>query len=157
MKKEVFAYVAGLLDGEASFSIWHRQYKATSTHGRVTYSNIRVGMTDEKVILWLKENFGGCITHMKPVGNRKDAWVWSIFNKRDVNNLLKKLLPFLRVKKRPAEIMIKFNNTFHPSNYIVGKGTRIKDDVWKRRVELIHELSLLNAKGRKPRSNPYKN
>lgn len=110
------AYIAGFLDGEGYIGIsvhrrkdWKRPYYTTQ---------INIYNTDIFVLQSMVENAGvGTIYlgHRKERPHHKVIYVWRTTGIKAIE-LLKELLPYLRVKKEQAELAIRFPNdgrTFH--------------------------------------------
>lgn len=87
----------GYLDGEGYFAA-----------GRKTHTfGLRVAMTDECVIDWLHEHFGGCVSRagLTTTGNR--VYTWILQRQADLLYLLPQLAPLLVAKRAQAEAMIR--------------------------------------------------
>lgn len=81
------AYLAGLIDGEG--------YLKVEKWGTI---RLTIGMTDEKTICWIQENFGGNVKEQKtPKG--KPFYVWRMNQGKDLFYLLLLVIPFLITKK----------------------------------------------------------
>ena len=105
-KETDLAYAAGIIDGEGNIGI----YANTSMAGYPRYRlRVRVTNSDEWLIHWLKNNFGGSIgVQQQPEGkNWKPAWYWTI-SCNTAMNFLVEILPYLRLKKSQAELAIEF-------------------------------------------------
>ena len=96
-------YLAGLIDGEGCLDfISSKKYK---------YPQIRVALkeSDSKVLFLIKDIYGGRINHRGKQKSWKDYWseqdLWTIGGEK-ANKLLKRLLPYLVVKKQKAEILL---------------------------------------------------
>lgn len=97
---EVLAYAAGFIDGEGSF----RLFKGRGA----LVTSLSVSNTNLPVLTWLQEKFGGSIhNHRAATSIWKKCWVWRCSTLR-TRGLAKALLPFLRVKRRHAELIIAF-------------------------------------------------
>jgi len=108
MKETDLAYSAGIIDGEGNIGI----YANTGKHGFPAFKmRVRVNNTDEWLIHWLKENFGGSVGMVDrgPKYNRnwKPSWWWTI-SCRKAMLFLEMIFPYLRLKKPQAELAIKF-------------------------------------------------
>ena len=60
MNKSILAYAAGIIDGEGCIGVY--QHKLNPKRGEIHprhILNVKVAMTDKKVILWLYKHFGG--------------------------------------------------------------------------------------------------
>ena len=112
-KKDKLIYLASMIDGEGTF------YISPNPNYR---SRIVIVNTDERIIRWLLNNFGGLVysrTDKKhPHWKLKYEWIVS---KCDMAQLCKALLPHLVSKKEQAETMIKLRNSYTRSK---GNGTK---------------------------------
>src|SRR6267142_5471025 len=102
---EVYAYTAGILDGEGSFLIAKSPTFYTS---RVT-----VVMTDRRPIDWLQEHFPGN-NHPSAARNPEhaDQYLWGITNKYHLMEFIPNVLPYLQVKRVQAELVLQFCKQF---------------------------------------------
>ena len=82
------AYLAGLVGGEGCLKI--------EKWGTI---RLALGMTDEKTIDWIYNNFGGTKTEQKTAGG-KPFYVWRMNQGKDLFYLLLLLIPFLVNKKK---------------------------------------------------------
>ena len=115
MKATDKAYIAGIIDGEGCLSISNpRPRDGCSEHV------LRVGMCDKETILFLKETTGiGSIHKPRKLPSGKLFWTW-VVSIHPASRLLKKLLPYLRSKKKQAEIFIKASSVSgkHREKYV---------------------------------------
>lgn len=99
------AYLAGLIDGEAYIGIKKSQRKdaaAPSYHAR-----IQVRMVDEPAIAFLTHELGGRYYHERPAaGMRRALYCWQASDAL-AERILRALLPYLRVKRRNAEAVLR--------------------------------------------------
>ncbi len=157
MSKLTAAYVAGIIDGEGSIGITRvtkPQNKKQIGHN----ARIRVTMTDKDIIYWLKNSFGGYATFEKRPYPWKDCYTWTIRDSDIVKRFLDKVYPYLRVKKKQADIMRQMIKTFENSSYNMvqnfshnhyfGVHREIKEEIFTRREELCRQLKALNQKGK---------
>lgn len=77
-----YAWAAGVLEGEGCFAIFRRSDRRSTTGVA-----IHCEMTDEDVVLRLREVFGVGTIHLRPnvagrrdARNRKPTWIWSVQN-----------------------------------------------------------------------------
>lgn len=103
-KALILAYTAGFLDGEGCIRINKRLPK----NNRSMSYNLFVSITqkDGEIMDWLQGNFGGTILLNN---KRKKSWIyeWRITEVKAFN-FLKEILPFLKYKKKQAEIALQF-------------------------------------------------
>lgn len=91
------AYVAGLADGEGSFSAGRPS--ATQVSPRFSMS-----LTDLQLLEWCAATFGGTICKHSAAakwGNKKQAWVWSIIG-QPLCDFVEAIAPYLKLKRRQA-------------------------------------------------------
>jgi hypothetical protein len=103
------AYVAGLVDGEGSIVIGcsHRANRLPNHWLQVGITNI-----DKELIDWLLNTFGG---HLSDYSHRpRHCWVWRVMG-NEAKQFLQSILPYLRIKKKQAEIAIAFQD--HSAQY----------------------------------------
>lgn len=100
------AYIAGLLDGDGFIFI-----SACKPHGfsPVHYLRIGVSICNQSIIIWLRSNLGG----LAQIEKKHSGWgdkprsQWTIGRNR-AENILKQILPYLRIKKPQAELALQF-------------------------------------------------
>ena len=135
MKDTELSYIAGLVDGEGSISI----SKPTNSNNSFTLE-VTVTNKDKQVISWLKESFGGGIrVKYKPEEKFywSDCYGWKISAQKGLV-FLKKILPFLRIKKRQAELAIEFQESIrYMSGKLVPTNTlNVRYGMWKSMIKL---------------------
>lgn len=98
-KLKSIAYLAGIIDGEGCIMI-------SRPHGDFSYYSMRleVAQKDGKLMDYLIGSFGGSIRDSR---NGASVWKWQLSGKKAVE-LLTTCLPFLVVKKKQAEIAIRW-------------------------------------------------
>lgn len=115
MKEEIeMAYSAGILDGDGSFSLlFHRS--TTKKTWRSFYepciqlSNAFKGMSE-----FLHQHFGGSLRIKKPQKeHHKILYVWSLRSREGCRKLIEKVMPYLRLKKDQANLMLDFFRIDH--------------------------------------------
>jgi len=94
------SYIAGLFDGEVEISI--------TSSGRSYSLNLRWTKTDYFILRFLKNIFGGSVRKVKPQSYyRFEVWQWMLFG-RNAYSALRKIYPFLHIKKEAAAICLAF-------------------------------------------------
>lgn len=134
------AYTAGFVDGEGSIQINPARASAKS---KVAYWNasVHVAQNDRSILDALAEVWDiGTVNTYDGRGVRvRSNSRWSIYG-REVDFLLPRILPYLQVKRRHAEIIIAFRQ-------LVGyKRGRLDAAGATARTALALELRELNAK-----------
>jgi hypothetical protein len=103
-RNEAFlAYVAGLFDGEGCI---HYSYKKHCSY-RVPSSSLwmQVSSTNQEVVEWLRESLGGFIFEDRSKRRPKTLHNWKA-GPRKTFEILKLLLPYLRIKRKQAELIL---------------------------------------------------
>src|SRR3990167_3559029 len=105
--KEIkLAYTAGFLDGEGCIRISKRNPR---NGRRISYNlSVVIYQKDGEIMDWLYGNFGGMV-YLKNKGDKSDNWIyeWRVTEVK-AYQFLKTLLPFLKYKKKQAELAIQF-------------------------------------------------
>ena len=119
--KSRLAYMAGLMDGEGSFSI---SVIENEKGGKHFAANIRFYNTNRKLISWVIDNFGGTPSWgNKNGGNiqnqktRKRMCQWFLTGRQSMESFLLQMIPYLIAKKQQANLMLQFvrlNGTHDP-------------------------------------------
>lgn len=133
-KEPQLAYLAGIIDGEGTF------YLAKHPIQNKFFCRIYVVNTDEKLIKWLQENFGGLVYKRNSIKNPhwKTKFEW-VIDKCKIDPICHRILPYLVIKKEHAETMIKFRKTFTPR-----KRERISEEKLSYRISLCKYMTQLN-------------
>lgn len=108
IKKHQLAYFAGFFDGEGSVSISKgKQNKG----GRIIYRlSVSVSNSNNLPLLELSKIFGGWLFCRKVrVPSKLPSWQWQITGKK-AEYFLKRIYPYVLIKKRPIEIGLKFSS-----------------------------------------------
>jgi len=115
MREVDLAYIAGLIDGEAYIGI-----KKSTYHSRVLkdginpeyHERIQIRMTNEKAIKFIQELLGGNYYKEKCASLKSGKFLYCYqASDRKAANILKKLLPFLKVKRKETELVLKLRES----------------------------------------------
>lgn len=144
MSKLNSAYFAGLIDGEGYISLLkskkgNKKYWS-STRDYIYIPVIKVAMVDRPIIEFLKDSFGGSFEIRKARGNARESYCWTA-RKLNVMNILQAIYPYLRVKRKHAEVLFKYKNLNN------GAGIAISDENWLKRDNLYEEIRKLTKTG----------
>ena len=106
MCKKKHAYLAGIIDGEGHIYICRAK---DSKSGKRYYTmGLDISSTDERLPLWIKENYGGNYYLKKDKGVRTgNYWRWCIQSNKAVK-VLQDVFPYLVIKREQALIAIEF-------------------------------------------------
>ena len=100
------AYIAGLVDSEGWLGMCRGRKNAANNWSY--YPMISIVNTCEKVLNWAAATTGvGFVTYMKQSLKNKDTWAWRSGNWADVEDLLTRLLPYMRIKKVQASTLLE--------------------------------------------------
>jgi len=148
MEEELnFAYLAGYIDGDGCFYIDTVKAK-TGKFPIVHRTVLKFASIDESVMIWLRD-FLGVHYWTKVVSKKRKK-----FNRRNVfeanvtgetlDKLLNRILPYLRIKKRHCEIMIKMRKTYpKPIKGVIRPS--ISKETFDFRCVCHQELSSINT------------
>ena len=137
----LFAYIAGLMDGEGTIRI-NRVTWSKHPNWNIRYSGaISIGMTDQKAIELFVELFGSKM-RIERVPNRKVIYRWGTSGNIVVPKILKQFLPYLRVKKKQAELVIKYCENCMRKGFQKSDGLPKKELQW--REALYNKVKNLN-------------
>lgn len=137
ISKVDLAYMAGIIDGEGYLGIWF------DPRNNAASPKIVVEMSHLESIQWLQNLYAGYkIQKIFPRNIKHQiTYRWEVWGK-DAVKIVQLLLPFLKAKRREAELFITF--PFHSA----GKGRPIPLPTVKKRMELKTKLSSLKTKGK---------
>lgn len=108
-KTNLYAYLAGFLDGEGTFSVSKPNKACSQNYARITCPQV-VSPESLKIMNLLKKTFRGCFIIRKPSGkNQRDYYLWRISNRR-ASFCAQTLLPFLIIKKPQAKLLIEIQS-----------------------------------------------
>lgn len=131
------SYCAGIMDSDGYFSIKKSSW-AQRHNNAVGYNySIKIGckQISQKALLLMSEMFGGNIRKEKPNCEKgKPLFSWQLTDKK-AEMTIKKLIPFLIVKKDRAEILLELRML--KSHGRLGIATTIKTNRWKKTMKSL--------------------
>jgi len=148
-KKEDWAYLAGIIDGEGWIGV--RRIKDRSGRSSYPYHyvpELSVSNTDERIIKWIRNIFQvGCIDcwHNKKNPHRKPVYKWRISRKVELSFVLENTLPFLIIKKEQALIIMKLRLLMDKTKPC--PGNPLTKSAREQREYCYNELKRLNKRG----------
>jgi hypothetical protein len=132
---EIFklAYVAGVVDGEGSLSLAGAISMSKNGTPYWTYQ-VGVGIynTSRPLMEWLVTNFGGEFAARKRSPKHKQCYRWRLENNEKREAFLRVILPYLIVKPKQAELLLRYFS--------------LKRISPKERHEIYREMKRLNAR-----------
>ncbi|MHA1302906.1 MAG: hypothetical protein ACTSPI_04280 [Candidatus Heimdallarchaeaceae archaeon] len=143
MSKLTSAYIAGFVDADGSIIFSKRK------QGWYTYE-LCVTNTNKNLIDWFHKSFGGHIftkTFNDGQNWKKQYW-WRLYNKELLSKFLLKIIPYLKIKKKQAQILRKVLATYDKDNYEYSRDEkgRIKTKKPNKKVLEFREKSYLEMK-----------
>jgi hypothetical protein len=137
MDVTIAAYIAGLIDGEGSIML-----NVAATHFQ---PSIQVVSTDLSILTWLQQVLGCGTIRPKTqrpkydqwTEKRRDQWTFSVCLMSDVRYILELILPYLRVKKKQAELLLLYCKEHIPRASI----TEVEECIY-------NDLRKLNKRGK---------
>jgi hypothetical protein len=146
------AYMAGIMDGEGTFYIGN--YSGNRKNGDKHYQTvIAICSTDQCLIDWLFNTFGGSIRQYTPnqmaKNARKQVYRWQATSNR-LFHICEEILPYLVIKKRQCEIMIEIRKTYNDLHNIKGRQhvQNLPKGILELRQTLMNELRILHGRAR---------
>jgi hypothetical protein len=107
-----WAYIAGLMDTDGSFMITKR-VKGTKNPWHT--AKVSYGEIDSRPCSFIKKCFKYGKIVKKENGNTNEGrFVWELVVKDQICSFIRKIIPYLLVKKRNAEIVLKFCENMNP-------------------------------------------
>lgn len=107
MNKLTAAYLAGFVDGEGYVGIMKTRNRQM-VRGYEYRKVLKIASTDKGIIDWLYQSFGGSTEKREwsESENNKPAYCWTLRYK-NLEPFLRKIYPFLKIKKRQVEILLE--------------------------------------------------
>ena len=148
MEVSVLAYIAGIVDGEGSIMIQRQcskafmEQRAKSGCFHPHYAvGIRIGMLERIALdLIVDELKIGKVCQEKPYHHKRPMYRWMIRSKDEVIKFLNLILPYLRVKKKQAQLAIKFMDEWVSCN-----GRKLTPEIISKRQRAWREMRKLNG------------
>lgn len=134
------SYIAGFLDGDGSITAF---LVKPSASGRRPRLDVKIYFFNQnlEVLLFIKDVLGCGV-----LLNHKTSAISGCYRLdipiSDSADVLRKLIPYLRVKKRQAELALEARMTINPK----GGRTAISGDIQSHRECLVEEIQRLNAR-----------
>lgn len=138
-----WAYIAGLLDTDGSFSIKKETRKGTINP--VYGPAILLSMIDSKAIQYIRNNceYGVIMMVKSQAATQGFCYRFGIYSRQDAISFIKKCLPYLTIKKNAATILLEFCENY--KSYAGPKGVPEKELML--REELHQKLVACNKYG----------
>jgi len=154
----LWAYLAGLIDGEGSFVIQKTSVEkiAKSSRSRTPkyLAYFCIGMVDKAPLDLIRDTIGCGKVYEERVPNRRSIWRIRFAGRLKLMPFIKELLPYLIVKKRQAEVLLDFCEKWITPDNAGGKRKLVSDEELQRREEAYLIMRKLNAVGAAATTKP---
>ena len=100
------AYIAGLVDGEGHIGLTMNNSKARS--GSTWTPRLQVGMCEKDGIVFMRNVLGGKLRTYKQKSQEHIVYRLEYSNRNNMMKVLRLLIPYLKVKKGQAELVLAF-------------------------------------------------
>ena len=151
--KEKLAYLAGVIDSDGCIHIERCKDNRINRKPRFQYKvRLQIGVTSMATINWIVENFPldkeVQFYTVKPTKKyRKPIYLWQL-NTKNTLSILKKVLPYLVLKKPRAKIALEFERTLCEQHESRKKGCEKQREEKKKLKEILYQkMRILNKKG----------
>lgn len=145
---EFLAYLAGVIDSDGSIGI-SRRNNVQNTHGYTYRGTVQLTWKKDegtlKFVQMLKDMYGGYVGEHRGGFANKTLTVRYSADGKGAETIAKDTLPYLRLKKKQAELVIEMRSI---KNVRYGNGNRKTDAVWQKEDE-IYERAIIQRKVRK--------
>jgi len=120
MSKELYAYLAGIIDGEGYIGIKKSTYglrKRPDVKSPTYSERVQIKMSNPAVLKIFKKTFGGSLCrdariYQSKSGYKTNSVMWCYqATDRIAINIIKAVFPYLIEKKREAEILLKLRES----------------------------------------------
>ncbi len=125
------AYIAGFIEGDGCFYI-SRYFGKQS--GYVYEYRLAAYNTNEKIMLWFKENIGGWYRKVNTSTRWKKPFHWNIKNQEAII-LVESLFPYLVARKEEAELWLKYAKDIIPN-----RTNKLTQETIDFRINLINKM-----------------
>lgn len=124
----LYAYLAGIIDGEGTIRIGKAgNFKNNPNYQSRHYASISLGMVNKEVLELFHKKFGAKV-RLERVPSKRNMWRWGTSGNKIVPKILKKLLPYLIVKHKQAELVLMFCNQYADEHKLLRKCVDCKKD-----------------------------
>jgi hypothetical protein len=138
------SYLAGLLDGEGSFSICRCKCKLLDGHSRFNFQcRIEIGMSHRPTIEFISKIFDSKIRVYIPRNgrwNRKNMYYALLSSSKELKEFLPQVLPYLITKSKQCKLLLEFVN-FPKPKWPQRTGIEAKAELYRKVRNLNTKIS----------------
>ncbi len=139
------AWAAGFLDGDGCFTLNKHSSRGTHPTSRSLHVGaVQVGTAPLEV---LEQMLGGKVTRLGITKGGNEIHQWRLSSADNVKRVVPMLLPYLRFKRREAEIVLEFAQTMRPRGRVPNGVEAHPRHVVAKRELLISELAMIRGRG----------
>jgi hypothetical protein len=132
-----YIYLSGILDGEGCITVGAGKKETCINYNPI----VCVQNTSKELIDWLQKTFGGQVyLSKKETSKTKAAWMWRITKKKSIELLLLAVLPYIRIKREQAKLLLDFSRLERTAPV-------------ELRVQIYGKLRALNFRGKSVTTN----
>lgn len=139
IKKEMLAYMAGLIDGEGYIGIKKDLIKGRAKnpayYERMSIANLNKPMIDMFFNLF---SCGNIQLHKPSKISKRGYWSWEITN-RKATVVIQQLYPYLMVKKPEADLVLKLSKNKEKKYFL------LPEEIVKYRESLYQDIKTLHT------------
>ena len=131
--------MAGLFDGEGCFSLNRRNH----SYGDGFQPQIQLAITNEQIVKWILETIriGHVYSKTRLTHSGLRVWTYLVTKQSDVKIVLEILLPYLKVKKPQAKLLLEY-----ASNHPTARGWHCRlHETPEWEAKIFQQLKLLNS------------
>lgn len=155
----LWAYLAGLIDGEGSFVIQKTEVekiaKSCNSKSPKYLAFFCIGMVDKAPLDLIRDTIGAGKVYEERVPNRRSIWRIRFGGRLKLMPFIKELIPYLIVKKKQAELMIEFCEKWVTTRNKLGQTVITAPEELQRREEAYQKMRKLNAVGAAATTKPF--
>lgn len=137
-----YAWAAGFLDGDGCFTLNRRRDKP-GQNAEIHFGAVQV---DRAPLDLLQQMFGGGVCRLGSTKKGTEIWQWRISASADIRRVVPMLLPYLKLKKRDAEIVLAYAETVRRRGRIKAGGTGLTEHETMLRLWLMSEMDFLRGR-----------
>lgn len=143
MKETEKAYFAGFLDGEGCFTVTRasRGGKSLPTYRAIT----SIGNTNQKILEDIHSTYGGCLGKPRLRDGSKPVYTLML-SASATRQLVKDVLPYLRVKREVATLVANFPPR-HAGSYGKARGAKTNTAAYRTQSIVYKRIRKLNKRG----------
>jgi hypothetical protein len=143
MKETQKSYMAGFVDGEGTIYV---DYRRTKKNFPSLHYQLSVFSTNLPILELLHQEWGGNLRKYAKSRSIKHKQIYSIYWGSDkCLPVIKAIYPYLRIKKRHAEIIMELSKLKCERSH--GRGRYVPESTRLAREPLANELKVLNHRG----------